>query len=156
MRKSLVDRMSKKKIIGICLSIIGLLIVLETIAIKVKTLGPISLLIFWLGGVASPWLNTHQIVTEGEAYGFRIGMEKNEVLQIIRDKYKNVFQISYELPNGNMAFEALNLDSNHFGVLMDSNEWKLMYKEKPKWFVLEFEDNNLTVINYFHQRVELP
>ena len=64
--------MDKKKKIIIGLSSLTFLGIIEVVAINLKTLGPITFLILWLLSVASPWLNTNEIITQGGGHGFQI------------------------------------------------------------------------------------
>lgn len=149
--------MVKRKKRLIIFSILGVFTLLEIIAFKLKTLGPITFLIFWLASVASPWLNTNEFITQGEGYGFRIEMTKEETIEVLEKNYSNQITIEEQsLGKQQMKFSKLNLNSKHLDLLLNSDLWHLMLNENGKGFYLEFTEGKLSSINYYHQRYELP
>jgi len=103
------------------------------------------------------WLSSlHEVIEEGEAYGFTIGASKAEVISHLTDSSeKSIKAMNLVYGNQTSKLVSLSSPSEYFN---DSDKWVVMYNSAYFFdnVTLEFCEDNLCKLFRKRQFFEMP
>jgi hypothetical protein len=100
----------------------------------------------------------HDSVTEGDKYGFHIGMTKDEVWEQLPEMGENA-PIGYVISRPSLEYGPIKFDAEFKQRMLQEERWRLYYDEEWKWadsIALVFQNNRLIEMYRHRQYWELP
>lgn len=102
-----------------------------------------------------------KMVTEGEAYGFAIGMTKQKVYDVAKSKYegKTIYMLDLLDNKGvrNTAHTEVDFSSDQFNQIESRDMWEFYFKKNFRNMLrLTFENEKLVSIYRHKKFTELP